>query len=167
MKNVLLTGATGYIGSNIARTLLCEGYEVHIIARPFSGFDLLADIKNNVKIHIYNGEPEKLNDIFKEIHPDILIHLASIYVAEHQAKDIGSLVNSNILFGTEVLNAAISCGVNYFINTGSYWQNYNGDAYNPVNLYAATKQAFECIMKYYREVSKLRSVTIKLVDTYG
>lgn len=167
MQKVLLTGATGYIGSNIARTLLDEGYEVHIIMRPYSKTDLLSDIKEKIRIHVFGGSTKELIDIFTEITPYLVIHLAALYVAEHTAADIESMLNSNLYFGTQVLEASANSGVKYFINTGTYWQNYNGEEYNPVNLYAAMKQAFESILKYYIEISEMRSVTLKLIDTYG
>jgi nucleoside-diphosphate-sugar epimerase len=53
------------------------------------------------------------------------------------------------------------------LNTGTYWQHYNGANYDPVNLYAATKQAFEDIAKFYAEASGLRFCTLKLCDTHG
>ena len=69
-----------------------------------------------------------------------------------------------------VLEAASLAGtVKWFLNTGSIWQNYNvkGTAYNPVNLYAATKQAFIDMAKYYSDVFGIRFCTLKLCDTYG
>lgn len=167
MQKVLLTGATGYIGSNIAKALLNKGYEVHIIMRPHSKTDLLSDIEDKIKIYVFSGSTQELIDIFKEINPYLVIHLAALYIAEHTVEDIESMLNSNIYFGTQVLEAAANSGVKYFINTGTHWQNYNGEEYNPVNLYAAMKQAFESIIKYYIEISDMRSVTIKLIDTYG
>ncbi len=55
------------------------------------------------------------------------------------------------------------------MNTGTYWQNYLHDSteYDPVNLYAATKQAFIDISKYYTETSDIKFVTLKICDTYG
>jgi nucleoside-diphosphate-sugar epimerase len=53
------------------------------------------------------------------------------------------------------------------INVGSSWQNYNKDEYNPVNLYASTKEAFEKIIKFYVEASNFSVITLRLFDTYG
>lgn len=54
-----------------------------------------------------------------------------------------------------------------FVNTGTYWQNYDSAEYNPVDLYAATKEAFEKILKYYVEAHQFRAVTLRLYDVYG
>jgi nucleoside-diphosphate-sugar epimerase len=58
-------------------------------------------------------------------------------------------------------------GVRKFINTGTSWQHYNNEKYNPVCLYAATKQAFESLLEYYVEVVSFKAVTLELFDTYG
>ena len=100
-----------------------------------------------------------------------IIHLASLYLQSHQEKDIPDLIQSNVYLGTAILEAATSAGVKWFINTGTIWQNYNvpdgSDAYCPVNLYAATKQAFMDITKFYSETTDMRVCTLKLCDTYG
>ena len=75
-----------------------------------------------------------------------IIHLASLYLASHRPDQVADLVNANILLGTSLLEAAKLAGVRWFLNTGTIWQNYQSpecsDEYHPVNLYAATKQAF-------------------------
>ena len=53
------------------------------------------------------------------------------------------------------------------LGLGTTWQNFNGESHNPVNLYAATKQAFEDAMRFYASVGQLRCATMKLTDTYG
>ena len=77
------------------------------------------------------------------------------------------MIQSNILFGTEILEAMKESNTNLLINTGTSWQHYNSEEYNPVDLYAATKEAFEKIIKYYIEAENIRCVTLKLFDTYG
>lgn len=70
-----------------------------------------------------------------------------------------------------MLEACKKAETKWFLNTGTIWQNYNvsdkSDEYNPVDLYAASKQAFITMAKYYTETSKLRFCTLKLCDTYG
>ncbi len=108
-----------------------------------------------------------MNSYFCSERFDGIIHLASFFLASHMTKDISSLISSNILFGTELLECCKDSGVKWFINTGTFWQNYQNEGYNPVNLYAATKEAFETVSKYYVETSDLIFTTIKLNDTFG
>lgn len=167
VKKILLTGATGYIGSNLSKELYLSGYEVHIIIRGKSKLNLINEFKHNINIHVFDGRTVDLCHIISNINPDIAIHLASLFVGQHKLSQIENLIDSNILFATQVLESCLNTHVKYFINTGSQWQNYNGEDYNPVNLYAATKEAFENIANYYIDVSNMRMITLKLIDTYG
>jgi nucleoside-diphosphate-sugar epimerase len=58
-------------------------------------------------------------------------------------------------------------GIKQLINTGTSWQHYNNENYNPVCLYAATKQAFESLIEYYVQAERFKVITLKLFDTYG
>ena len=59
-KNVLITGASGFIGSHLTKTYLNIGFTVHIIIRPKSKIDHLNKIKSNLFIHTYDGTTENL-----------------------------------------------------------------------------------------------------------
>jgi nucleoside-diphosphate-sugar epimerase len=61
----------------------------------------------------------------------------------------------------------INNGCYHIINTGTSWQHFEQSNYNPVNLYAATKEAFEAIITFYKATSSLKVTTLKLFDTYG
>src|SRR5207253_7485593 len=75
--------------------------------------------------------------------------------------------HSNLLFATQLADAVTAAGVGRFVNTGTAWQHYQDAEYDPVCLYAATKQAFDDILRFYRERYGLRVVTLELSDTYG
>jgi len=162
--NILVTGATGFIGTNLTRELRKE-HNLFILGQ-------------------FEGDPEKLNlpgcvmtdniprlaSYIKKHQIDGVIHLASLYLTVHTPEQVKDLVFSNVYFGTAVLEASSMAGcVKWFLNTGSIWQNYNakGTVYNPVNLYAASKQAFIDMAKYYTDVFGIHFCTLKLCDTYG
>jgi nucleoside-diphosphate-sugar epimerase len=96
-----------------------------------------------------------------------VFHLASLFLATHTPEDVRPLVESNILFGAQLLEAMARTGCNKLVNTGTSWQHYHSDDYVPVCLYAATKQAFEDVAWYYVHGEGLRLITLKLFDTYG
>ena len=161
---ILVTGATGFIGQNLVKVLLDKNYEVHCIVRVDSN---TSNISQNITIFKYDQNIDGLIEYFNEQKFDGLIHLASLFLATHTKNDISNLISSNIKFGTELLEACKISDVKWFINTGTFWQNYENEDYNPVNLYASTKEAFENIAKYYTETSNLIFTTIKLNDTFG
>ncbi|MFZ2889616.1 NAD-dependent epimerase/dehydratase family protein [Sulfuricurvum sp.] len=161
---VLITGATGFIGQNLVKSLLNKGYSITTIVRHNSD---ISSIDSRAEVFRYSGEITELIALFQNKQFDGVIHLASLFLASHRTEDISSLVFSNIQFGTELLEVCKLSETKWFINTGTFWQHYHTDNYNPVNLYAATKQAFEDIAKYYTETSNMVFTTIKLNDTFG
>lgn len=166
-KKALITGATGFVGSHLARRLVKDGWRVSAIIRSSSNRDLIRDIENSIQCYEYDGTMESMQTILARSHPEIIFHLASFFLSQHQPQDIVALIQSNITFGTHLVEAAIANDCFQFINTGTSWQHFENEDYNPVNLYAATKQAFEDILKYYVEAHRLKVVTLKLFDTYG
>ncbi len=162
--NILVTGATGFIGTNLTRELRKE-HNLFILGQ-FEGDPEKLDLPG----YIMDDDINKLADYIKNNQIEGVIHLASLYLTVHTPEQIKDLVSSNVYFGTAVLEAASLAGsVKWFLNTGSIWQNYNvkGMEYNPVNLYAATKQAFIDMAKYYTDVFGIKFCTLKLCDTYG
>lgn len=135
--------------------------------RPSSKMSLINDITDKINIHIHDGTTEGMMKIIEKARPEVVFHLASKFTAKHQESDVKPLISSNILFGTQLVEAMSRNKIKYLINTGTAWQHYKNDEYNPVCLYSATKQAFENILKYYTEAEKLKVVTLKLFDTYG
>ena len=162
----LLTGATGFVGSHIARRLVQEGWQVHIVSRANSDLHELAGL-TNVTQHIHDGSTQNMVDCVAQVKPDVVFHLASKTQAEHKPADVELLIQSNILFGNQLLEAMKVNSVDKLVNTGTFWQHYNNEDYNPVCLYAATKQAFEALLEYYTQACNIRVITLKLFDTYG
>lgn len=162
---ILMTGVSGFLGQNLVRFLLDKDFDIHVVVRKNSNTSFL---NKKIKIFVYdNDDIDSLIKYFKVNKFDGVIHLASLFLANHQSQDISSLISSNIKFGTEILEASKISKVSWFINTGTFWQNYENEDYNPVNLYAATKEAFEKIAFYFTQTSDMIFTTIKLNDTFG
>ncbi len=141
---ILVTGTTGFIGKNLIKELEANKHFVYSVTRTTD-----------------------FNEIFAKEKFDGIIHLASLFLNQHKTEDIKNLIDSNILLGTTLLDYAAKNDVKWFINTGTFWQHYKNKDYSPVNLYAATKQAFEDIARYYIETNPINFVTIKICDTFG
>lgn len=168
MKRIaLVTGITGFIGSHLAAALLNEEWEVHAIVRRHSKIETLP---KGVQDHVVFYQLDEYPDMIEILHlakPTVVFHLASLFLAQHGYDDIEPLMESNLTFGTKLLEAMAQMGIRAFINTGTAWQHYANEEYNPVNLYAATKQAFEAILRYYQELGQIDVITLQLSDTYG
>ena len=166
-KSALITGATGYIGSNLARKLLANGWLVNIIVRPKASYKLIDLDLGNVVVYEHDGSTANMVDIVRDAKPVVVFHLASLFLADHKTENIDDLIDSNIRFSMQLVEAMARNGVKYLINTGTSWQHYGNAVFSPVNLYAATKQAFETLLSYYVEVCNLKVITLVLFDTYG
>lgn len=161
---IFITGATGFIGKHLVNRFLKDGVDITINLYG----DETSPFIQNVSVYKLN-ERKIAQDIefFEKEKFDGVVHLASLYLTTHKPEEAVRLIDSNVCFGTHVLESAAQAGVKWFLNTGTFWQHYNNSAYSPVNLYAASKQAFESIAQYYIETDQIDFCTIKLSDTFG
>jgi nucleoside-diphosphate-sugar epimerase len=160
VRRLLVTGATGFIGSHLIPLLLREKFQVAIIKRKQTRYE-----NNNVVI-IDSDSYESINSGIQDFKPDIVIHLAALYLNKHTPAQIAELIDSNITFGTYILEAMAENNVSKFINIGTQAQHFGNKQYCPVNLYAATKEAFKDILAFYQDKG-IQHKTIELFDTYG
>jgi len=166
-KRALVTGGVGFIGSHLVRKLVKDGLSVHLLLRENSSTEPIRDIEKELNIYRHDGSSNGMTNILELSKPDIVFHLASLFISEHNGNEVEPLIRDNILFGSQLVEAMINNDAKYLVNTGTSWQHYRNNEYSPVNLYAATKQAFESIITYYEQARGLKIVTLKLFDTYG
>ena len=164
-QTALVTGSSGFIGSHLVRSLRSAGWCVHTLARPDAARDARAAA--GVQIHPYSGEMDDVVQAVRRSKPDVVFHLASLFLAQHTPGQVGPLIESNVLLGTQLLEAMSEAGVRHFINTGTSWQYFHQESFRPVNLYAATKQAFEDVLAFYTDAAGIRAITLSLFDSYG
>jgi nucleoside-diphosphate-sugar epimerase len=163
----LVTGATGFVGSHVAGRLAADNHVVHALIRRSSNRELLAGIQGNVEFHVIDGSRTYLADLIKAISPDVVFHTASMFLADHRSEDVRDLIESNIAFPCELVEAMVRNDTLRLVNCSSSWQHYQDSPYDPVCLYAATKQAFIDLLKYYVGAKGLAVIDLTLFDTYG
>ena len=120
-----------------------------------------------VNLHPIPRRIEDLIALVGGIAPDVCFHLATAFRGVHVPEDIEPMVTANVGFGTALAEAVSRLPGCTFVNTGTVWQHYDARDYSPVSLYAAMKQAFSDVLRYYEEVTGLSVVTLELTDTYG
>lgn len=166
MHRVLISGATSFLGRELAERLMATGIETHAIVRPETDLGLLDGLSARPVLHVHGDGP--LDSILAAAAPDVVFHLAGRYVRDHAPDDVEMLLRDNVVFASQLLDATVRAGCRTFVNTGTYFQFAGGTSTpQPLNLYAAAKQAFLTVLDYYRDAFGLRAATLVIFDTYG
>ena len=169
MNHIMVTGATGFIGSSLVRRLIKDGVEVTALVRDVTKAKVcIRGVKDqSIFYYVWDNSVSALAEYMKEKQVDCVVHLATRYITRSSWEDIDDLVESNITFGMKILEAMRIAGVRNMVNSSTSWQHYQNEPYNPVNIYAATKQAYEDILKYYTDAEGIRTIILEIYDTYG
>ena len=161
MQNILITGSSGFIGSNILLNIFNK-HNIYITSRSKISIKL-----KELKVIHYKNHLD-LNKKLKKIKIDVIIHCGTHYVKNHNVSDINKLTLANIEFGVILLENLKSMGVKKFINFSTVWQNYNGKQDIAYNLYSAFKLSYSKILDYYiGKFSFIRFYNLFISDTYG
>ncbi len=165
---VLMSGSSGFIGTALCKRLLELGCtEVNGIYRASKGLQEFGKSYVGVRWHRYDGTLDSVKAIFSKCMPTLVVHLAAKTVVQHRAEDLDELFDAGLRLPSFLAEYSSQLNGCCFINTGSFWTHYMTPAYRPVNLYAATKQAFEDVLEYYLDATPLTGTTLVLPDTYG
>lgn len=158
----LVTGGTGFIGGRFVASLAEAGADVHVLVRDGSP----AVLPRGATVHRFRDAVVEVPEIVRDVAPEAVIHLATLFAAQHRPEQIRSMIESNVTFGTVVAEACVRTGAR-LVHATSAWQHVGGAEYLPVSLYAATKQAFVDVVEYYVSAEGLRAAEVCLFDTYG
>ncbi len=160
MNKILLTGATGFLGAFILDELLVNGYEVTILKRYNS--DLTRIHKHLDKIKIFEITASPISHIFEKTKFDSVVHLACCYGRNHES-DI-EIINSNILFGLELVQNAIKYNVSTFVNASSFLVDRPlGD--HSLQSYVLSKKQFSQWLNYYSK--QIKVLNLKIEHVFG
>jgi len=172
---ILITGATGFIGSHLTRKLVEAGFEVGIIKRQNSNTWRINDLLAKLKVYEVDlRDTQKVSEAVSAFRPDAIFHLATYYAVKHRPKEIPLMVETNVLGAINLLEAANKSSLKLFINTSScfvYRESKNklkeNDELNSLNLYALTKIQAEQACSFYAERFGLKAITLRLFPPYG
>ncbi|MGC4119574.1 MAG: NAD(P)-dependent oxidoreductase [Myxococcales bacterium] len=157
--NYLVTGATGFIGRHLVPELLAKGHAVTVVEHRSP---VVPELRGRVQILPSSGL-----EAMRGLDEVVVLHLATLFAGQHTSGQVDAMVEANLAFGQRLLEALDPKKCAGFVNVGTTWQHFESADYHPFNLYAAHKQAFEDVLRYYAEVRGLRALTLKLADSYG
>lgn len=161
----LVSGATGYVGRALVKSLVAQGLEVHCPVRPSSDVSRLP--REGVAIHTLHDGFAELDGAFGTGDVETVFHLATHQPADASPGEVARVLEANVEYGTQLLEAARRAGVRRIVNTSSNWQYGAGGAIRPNSLYAATKAAFQQLLGFYCGEHGFRALSLVLYDVYG
>lgn len=157
MGKILLTGATGYLGSSLLKGLLDKtDYEIVLLKRSFSNIKRIEAFLNSSKVKSYDIDKTDIEQIFIENKIETIIHCATNYGREDKNK--ANIEEANLNFPLKLLNYAIQYNVENFINTDTVMD-------KNVNDYSITKKQF--LEKLIENQNQIKCVNMALEHFYG
>jgi len=175
MKKILVTGSTGFVGSNLLRRLVNDGgNEIHVFIRKSSNLWRIQDIIDNVNVHVTDlKERNMVQQEVSKIRPDLVFHCAT-YGAYPSQKDNVEIITTDFIGTVNLLDACIEQGFGVFINVGSSSEYglkdremNETDFPDPINTYGVAKLASTYYCRMSAMKYQLPIVTLRIFSAYG
>ncbi|GAC1405585.1 MAG: GDP-mannose 4,6-dehydratase [Chloroflexota bacterium] len=174
MKTVALTGASGFVGANLARRLLRDGHDVHLLLRPQHTSWRLKSMTDEVRLHVVNMEDgESLRDVMRTIRADWIFHLAA-HGAYPAQTDADAMIRTNIVSTLNLINSALGPGFESFVHAGSSseygWKDHapaEDEWIDPNSYYAVTKASATMLCRHIARSQDVHICTLRLYSVYG
>ena len=159
-RTVLLTGATGFLGSHLLKALLIAGYKVVILKRSTSDAWRIANLLNQVTS--YDIDNVLLTQAFEDQRIDYVIHTACHY--GRNGDSIHQIVETNLMLGLKLLDAATYFNTDTFFNTDTY---FNTDKLLQKHLHFYTLSKKQFVEWLHQSCDKIQIINMKLEHLYG
>ena len=180
MKNnkIVITGGTGFIGSNLVERLISMGNRPVLLIRKKSDIARIKSFLQNIElVETDLLEDNDLNGVISKIKPDIIFHLSSYGVysyTDFNPKNTEDMVRSNVLATSNLLHIAEQAGCKIFVNTGTCFEYGEGndpfketDPLNPCNVYGASKVMSSQICNILSKTFQMKIITLRPFTVYG
>ena len=187
MKTVFITGASGFIGSNLAKRILTTEPDTKVIGLDNMNnyYDIrikearLAELQKFGNYAFIKGnlaDKALINSIFDQHHPDIVVNLGAQAGVRYSITNPDAYIESNMIGFYNILEACRHYPVEHLVYASSssvYGSNkkvpYSTDdkVDNPVSLYAATKKSNELMAHAYSKLYNIPSTGLRFFTVYG
>jgi dTDP-4-dehydrorhamnose reductase len=163
---VLVTGANGFTGQHLVKTLVNKGFEVIATSRNESR---LPSYNNLTYYNIELTDVRNVENLFDLTRPDAVIHTAAMSKPDECAANPELCTANNIQATQYLLDAATKVGTNHFVYLstdfifGEGGPHAEEDAPAPLNLYGASKLEAEALVN----AASLKTTIIRPVFMYG
>lgn len=187
MKTIFITGASGFIGSNLAKRILTTETDSKVVGLDNMNdyYDVrikearLAELQKFENYTFVKGnlaDKELINSIFEKYNPDIVVNLGAQAGVRYSITNPYAYIESNMIGFFNILEACRHYPVEHLVYASSssvYGSNkkvpYSTDdkVDNPVSLYAATKKSNELMAHAYSKLYNIPSTGLRFFTVYG
>ncbi len=163
-QRILITGASGFIGSHLCRRLSGCGAELHAVSRD-------ARTHNGLGVRWWRAdlaEYAAVREIISAIRPDIVFHLASLVTGARKVALVIPTFRNNLLSTINLLTAAAEQGCGRLIHAGSMEEPDSEQGVPiPCSPYAAAKWASTGYARMFHTLFGLPTITLRIFMVYG
>lgn len=171
MKNILITGVAGFIGSNLANKLSeIDGY--HIIGIDNLSYGVIEQVPKNVEFYKKDIRSKDIYPLFKNI--DYVFHFAAKNCINDCQIDPLETIDNNIYGTINVFEASKQNNIKKIIYAESSALYENSNTYptpeydvNPKSFYAISKYSSKLFADGYHDFFKTKSTALRYFNVYG
>lgn len=159
---IVLTGATGFLGSALLAQLLARGDEVVAVKRSSSSTAKIHTCLGHPGLHLFDIDVDDPLRLFERYRADTIIHTATEY--GRGATPLYSILNANLLLPLRLAELGMERGVRCFINTDSFF-NKGGNSYSNLLNYSLSKKSI--LIWLEKLAGELGIINVVLEHLYG